>query len=118
MLWFRRNRRRGSFGALLALALQLALSFGHVHPDHPALGRTAAAAAQSEADRGTSGNVPDRDEGCAICAIIGLSSSVLIPDPPAVAFAGAQLQAFFSDVSAPLVSNPVRAQFQARAPPA
>jgi hypothetical protein len=118
MHWFRARRLPSGYVALLALALQLALSFGHVHLDGLAF-RQSPATADKAADPGTpSGTVPDRDEGCAICAVIGLSGSVLIPDAPALVFAGAQLQAFFPDVVAVLVSAPARAQFQARAPPA
>jgi hypothetical protein len=119
MHWFRAKRSPSGYLALFALALQLALSFGHVHLDELAPGRSAAASAQNASDAGTpSGTVPDRDEGCAICAIIGLSGSVLIPDAPTLVFAGAQHAAFFPDVAAILVSDHTRTQFQARAPPA
>src|SRR6266446_1353049 len=38
MKWFRVNRRLGSHAALIALALQLVLSFGHTHADDLARG--------------------------------------------------------------------------------
>jgi hypothetical protein len=120
MQWFRAKRSLSSHIALFALALQLALSFGHVHLDELALGESTRAAAQkaSDAQSVPSGNVPDRDEVCAICAIIGLSGALLIPDAPALVFAGAPQEALFPDLLAVLVSAPARAQFQARAPPA
>ena len=118
MRWFRGKRRWGSYGALFALALQLALSFGHVHLDDLALGNTATVAAQQASEPGApSGTVPDRDV-CAICAIISLSGSLLIPDAPALAFAGEQHEAFFADLVAIRGPRQARAQFQARAPPA
>ncbi len=40
MRWFRSNIRRGARLALLALGIQLALTFGHVHLDGVALGKT------------------------------------------------------------------------------
>jgi len=120
MHWFRARRSPSSYAALFALVLQLALSFGHVHLDELGLGKTPLAAAQKASDPQSvpSGNVPDRDEGCAICAIIGLSGALLIPDAPTLVFAGAQQEAFFQNLVAVLVSDPTRAQFQARAPPA
>jgi len=120
MQWFRAKRSPSSYAALFALALQLALSFGHVHLDELALGKGTPAAAQQASDRQSvpSGNVPDRDEGCAICAIISLSGALLIPDAPTLVFAGTQQEVFFPSLVAVLVSDPARAQFQARAPPA
>jgi hypothetical protein len=119
MRWFRGKRRWGSYGALFALALQLALSFGHVHLDDVALGNAASVAVQKASEPGTpSGTVPDRDDVCAICAILSLSGSLLIPYAPALVFAVAQHEAFFADLVGVIVSDPARAQFQARAPPA
>src|SRR5207237_7414658 len=73
MPWFRAERSLSSYVALLALALQLAVSFGHVHFDGLALGTATAAAAlgPSEPEGGPSGT-PDRDDVCAICAVISL----------------------------------------------
>jgi hypothetical protein len=120
MQWFRARRSASSYAALFALVLQLALSFGHVHLDAPALGKSTLAAAQKASDPQSvpPGNIPDRDEGCAICAIISLSGALLIPDAPTLVFAPAPEEAFFQNLAAVLVSDPTRAQFQARAPPA
>ena len=112
MRWFRWNRRWGSYAALFALALQLALSFGHVHHDNLAL--STKRPAQPETPSGT---VPDRDDVCAICITISLSGSLLIPDAPALVFAAAHHEPFFSDLIAAFVSEPARSRFQARAPP-
>jgi hypothetical protein len=120
MQWFRAKRSPSSYLALFALALQLALSFGHVHLNELALGKSTLAAAQKASDPQSvpSGNVPDRDEVCAICAIISLSGALLIPDAPTLVFAGTQHQAFFSELAPGLVFEHARAQFHARAPPA
>jgi hypothetical protein len=119
MQWFRWNRRWGSHVALFALAVQLVLSFGHLHVDEIGLGKsTIAPAANASGSETPPGTVPDRDEVCAICAIISLSGSLLIPDAPTLVFADAQQEACFPDLVAVLVSDRTRAQFQARAPPA
>src|SRR5258708_34669461 len=52
MLWVRTNRRIGAAVALFALAVQLALSFGHVHLDKAALFAPAAIAAPQTASGG------------------------------------------------------------------
>jgi hypothetical protein len=118
MHWFRARQSLSSYLALFALALQLALSFGHVHLDDLALGKTPITAAQKASDLGTpGGTVPDRDEGCAICAVIGLAGTPLLPDAPALVFADSQHPAVFSELIALFVSDPRREHFQARAPP-
>jgi hypothetical protein len=114
----RRNARWGSYAALFALALQFALSFGHVHLDDGELGATVRAEIQKPEEPGTpSGSVPDRDDVCAICTIISLAGSLLIPAAPMLVVGGAQHEAFFPDLIAVLVSDSRRAQFHARAPP-
>jgi hypothetical protein len=120
MRWFRWNRRWGSYPALFALALQLVLSFGHVHLD--GLGATAPVAASQSGNSShpgkSRGSVPDADEFCAICAVISMSGALVIPQPPALAFTAPPHDAFFADLAAILVTRHERGYFQARAPPA
>jgi hypothetical protein len=71
MRWFRSNRRPWGWLALLALALQFGLSFGHVHGargDHPAAVQTTMADA---GDASNTGDSSDTDY-CATCAILAL----------------------------------------------
>ena len=88
MRWFRQNVRFGSWCALVALAVQLALSFGHLH----IVGSAAAAAlAQAAESTSTSPETPANPakhvaDYCTICASIHLAalsntepSSVLAP---------------------------------------
>ena len=118
MQWFRARQFVSSHLALFALALQLVLSFGHIHLDDLGLGGALAATAEKASESGTPpGTAPDRDEGCAICAIIGLASTPLVPDAPALVFDAAQHAALFSELIAAFVSDPRREHFQARAPP-
>jgi hypothetical protein len=88
MRWFRRHGQFGSWCALVALAVQLALSFGHLH----IVGSAAAAAlAQAAETASTSPEAPAKPakhvaDYCTICASIHLAalvttepSSVLAP---------------------------------------
>lgn len=80
MRWFRVNRRWAGRLALFALALQLALSFGHIHAEDliaPASLATASANETAPADHRSS---LDHD-GCAICATVHLAGTLLLPSP-------------------------------------
>ena len=93
MKWFRSNIKHGSRLALLALAIQFALSFGHFH----AVAAQAAQAVQSgpaqsglasasEPARRQSPSNHDNDQqpgdACAICAVMALANAVLFAEPP------------------------------------
>ena len=117
MHWFRAKRPQVSWLALLALALQLAITFGHVHLGKAANGAPAVLAEQASHSGTPDGTGPDDDDGCAICAIAGLSASLVVPAAPALVFIGAQYPAFFDDAAAPLISVHRRGAFQARGPP-
>ena len=126
MYWFRSHKRLGARLALLALAVQIVLSFGHVH--FYAFG-LASANATPVATAQDAGAVPpgkpapihksDRPVGadCAICALIQLfaisapAAAPALPLPAGLAPIGLQ---------APLASAlaaPPHFLFQARAPP-
>jgi len=135
MKWFRSNIRHGSRLALLALALQFGLSFGHFHAG---AAQTAALPIQSVAAQSDISAAPatpdavdpsaplpaspnDSDhhpaEDCAICAVIALAGTVLSATPvlrlpQAAAFQYLVTDAGFVDL------NSVRPAFQPRAPPA
>ena len=101
MKWFRSNIRHGSRLALLALALQFGLSFGHFHAGaaqallalQPAAAHaniSIALAAPDVVDQSASLPASDNDsdhhpgEDCAICAVIAMASTVLFATPPVV----------------------------------
>lgn len=136
MKWFRSNVKYGSQIALFALAIQLALSFGHFH----GIADQATSVAQSGSVRSelplannlvaqtthrlsvpapAPDHAPDehQDDLCAICAVVAMANAVLLATPPVV------LQpdpVHFSYVTADaefvrLAS--VRVAFQPRAPP-
>lgn len=116
MGWFRTNRIWAGRLALLALALQLVLSFGHHHP-LPIAPAAALAAAQTVAlPSGTDlPGQPDEDH-CAICAVIHLAGSLTLP-PPVVLPASTSLPVAWVLPPATQHVALVARAFRARAPP-
>src|SRR5689334_16282701 len=123
MKWFRSNIRTGARLALLALLVQFALSFGHVHGFAPA----AASATQSvlPADHAAKPQpAPGKHDSdqttdiCAICAVMAMASAVLFSSPPILLLpeAVAILQGITDAEFAHLKS--AGTAFQPRAPPA
>jgi hypothetical protein len=102
---------------LFALALQLALSFGHVHLDDLS-GQAPAQIETSSTATPASGDAPDHADGyCAICAIVHLAGALVPAGAPTVA-----LPTVFGRVQlsvAAIVQTPTQipAFFAARAPP-
>lgn len=119
MRWFRLHARSGSWIALSALILQLALTFGHVHFDRAAPPGHATAAVVSTGHAPATPDTPDSlaDGHCAVCAVIHLAGSLMPTHAPAlpqvIAFGHA---AFTSAVSRELTA-PKFTLLQARAPP-
>ncbi|SRR5579885_1049846 len=119
------HRFGGRFG-LLALWLQLALSFGHIHADevfrygHP-VGHGVGAA-----EIATPGNdAPAMPEpvaalhlDCAICANMALASALLPALPPALPTPGIAGSATDGGDCALDLASPPHLLFQTRAPPA
>ena len=136
MKWFRSNIKHGARLALLALALQFGLSFGHFHvgaaqaaaltiqsvaPQSDiaaALATTDAVdpSAQLPASHNDSDHHPGED--CAICAIIALASTVLSATPPVTLLPQAEAFPYLVTDAAFTDLNPVGVAFQPRAPPA
>jgi hypothetical protein len=111
-------RRISGYLALAALALQIALSFGHFHADataRPGFSRTAS----TEISRPSPAHLPDdADEYCAICASISLTASTSVPHVPQL-----PVPVDFNRIDRPPVAARVnvvdqrRTPFQSRAPP-
>lgn len=115
---FRTRRSFGGWLALFALALQLTLSFGHIHAEDFA--RSGSAIAQSHSAPGGGHNDGDQNrdnDGCAICAVMHLAAASLVPTAPSVILPPAA--AFTSLVALDRSALPpaLRQPFQARAPP-
>ncbi|WP_442237614.1 hypothetical protein [Rhodopseudomonas pseudopalustris] len=121
----RTYRRSGSWLALVALLLQIVLSFGHVHglaefadaPSHAAL---AAAAPTSPAE--PPGSHPDGDHHgapdlCAICATLALVHAGVAATPPALPLPALAGSADSCALPVPAHAALKTAAFQPRAPP-
>ncbi len=136
MGWFRRHIRLGSQLALLALALQFVLAFGHAHPlraqtvkaTSPSYMALVAAAIDAETgfvpadqpapdDHDQQNHRPPTDP-CAICAVVAMaatalfSSSPILHLPEAVSFVHRATDAGFAHL------DPAHGPFQPRGPPA
>jgi hypothetical protein len=133
MKWFRSNIKHGSRLALLALALQFVLPFGHFHaaaqpapviqpaaaPSDSA-GLIASDAADTTARQPASHPEPDHRSGeaCAICAVVALANTVLIAAPPILLLPqAAGLLNLVVDAEFVRLRS-ARLPFQPRAPPA
>lgn len=119
MRWFRANTTLGGRVALFALALQLVVSFGHIHRDDIYGAPQAATAANS--GRQTPSHQPAQhgDDYCAICATIALLSHSSTAAPPQLLPPIVSAHAVaHADRVAIFVVAPPRAPFQSRAPPA
>jgi hypothetical protein len=129
MRWFRANRLFGGCLALFALAIQLAVSFAHIHPQdlfsRPEVGlgaknssTTVLADGENFFDKRTDnhgGGLPH--DNCAICASINLISSALAVQGPDLS-----IPATFDSVQLPSISDfefksNRHSLFQTRAPP-
>jgi hypothetical protein len=127
MRWIRHNVRWAARLALFALAVHMAVSFGHVHTDLVA----AASASGAGAAAGDIDSVampgharpahPYQNSAahdfCAICANIGLLGSLILPVPSALPPLREFDRIRYRYASATGVSSQPRSSFQARAPP-
>jgi hypothetical protein len=123
MNWFRSNIRTGARLALLALLVQLALSFGHIHGFAP----QAASATQSvlpvdhAAKPQPAPSKHDSDQTndiCAICAVMAMASTVLFSAPPILLLPDAvEILHWITDAEFAHLKSAGTA-FQPRAPPA
>src|SRR5262245_9242430 len=102
MRWARTRQRCGSWLALAAMALQLVLSFGHVHLEKfgggSAFPSVAVSKAPSSQQNPTQQPAKDAADFCAICATIHLASTSFLPDAPLlpVPFASQTIEHFGS----------------------
>src|ERR1700752_5066087 len=104
MAGMRRLRSIRRFGAglgLFALLLQLALSFGHVHPED-LLGTSAAGIAAVAGKSPPATPAPDSHgsgaphDDCPICAVMHLAGTIVLPEPPVLALPAQFTVAVFS----------------------
>jgi hypothetical protein len=128
MGFVRSQRQWGAWAGLAALALQIVLSFGHMHPDdlgisplpavghdHIAAGAAFAPAVPAEQDHHSAPNVPD--DYCAICATMALVATAIPSLPPALIAPAAVGYVWPVHLAARSVSAKLTLSFQARGPP-
>ena len=123
MRWIRSNVRWGAWGALFALAVQLTLSFGHVHVagGTATVQKATLAASAPTSDPSSPPANPDpishAGDFCAICALIQLAGTFtptgawLLEAPGVFTGASLAIAANSGFAAAPPLS------FQARGPP-
>ena len=123
----RSHRRLGAWVALFALALQLALSFGHIHLDAIGLGSAPAQAATLAQGGGDDGAPPGGPSGgrhhdghdfCAICATMSLAASTVLPVLASLVLPVDHAQDWLAEAQTAQIPFDPHLIFQARAPPA
>jgi DUF2946 family protein len=128
MRWFRDNMGQGSWLALLALVINLGLSFGHVHAieakrssyGQSLVAKVAAAALHNNLHhKQTQGHPGDgqADYLCPICTAAAAMASPLASAPPALRFEFAGISVDRPIESILAIAEPPTASFQSRGPP-
>jgi hypothetical protein len=123
MRWFRDTIKQGTWLALIALAINLGLSFGHFHAiDGKVSGRGIAAVAASIAspdDGQRQGNSDDShaDYLCPICMSATAIANALTSTPPSLSLDLANVTVDRTIENALVLVEPPRAAFQSRGPP-
>jgi Protein of unknown function (DUF2946) len=123
MRWFRDTLKQGSWLALIALALNLGLSFGHIHAidgDISGRGIVTVAASIASPDHGHKQGHPDHDHAdylCPICMAATAMASALASAPPALPSKFASVTIDRTVEPAFALVEPPPAAFQSRGPP-
>jgi hypothetical protein len=120
MRWYRSNRKLVGSLALFALAMQMTLSFGHIHPRDFA-GVPGVATAQAQAtpsdSGGGNGTGHSTNDYCLVCANTNLAGTLLLPDLIVLEVPVGTTDASHPHVCTAICSNFNHALFRARAPP-
>jgi hypothetical protein len=119
MRWIRTRIRLGAWCALLALAIQFTVSFGHVHRDAFAgFGRpTHGAVAMASAPTAPSSPAGTSVDYCAICVVMNMAGSVVPTAAPALPTPALAGQVRYQRIADAIPARSRRDFFQARAPP-
>jgi hypothetical protein len=122
MHWVRTNRRFGAWCALVAIALQVILSFGHAHRIEgfrPGGLFQAAVHVQTTVEQGDPASKPVglTVEYCAICVVIKMGASAVPPEAPASGAPIAPGKVRFAPYAEASARTHEHLLFQARAPP-
>ena len=117
MTWFRTKLKHGATLALMALAINLALAFGHRHLEGSRGPQVAIAALTFSTSSDGSIPVNGDDDGCAICKAVAAMGTALAPVPPALPVALSHIRLDLAPPSELAVRQCARSDFRARGPP-
>jgi hypothetical protein len=123
MRWFRDHIRRGSWLALLALTINLGLSFGHIHSidgkglQHRLASQIAAIAPSDDGQRPGHHDGDPADLLCPICMAAGAIAHALSSAPPSLPLALAEAPIDLTIEPVLAVPQSPRAAFYSRGPP-
>lgn len=120
MGWFRGlGSRFGGWVALVAIALQLVLAFGHVHHDAYSHASEIGALTADVGDRGEPAKpaAPHDHDYCAICSVLSLLSGAQGASAPALPVPATILSVAVIVAPETVHAAELRAAFQSRAPP-
>jgi len=125
MRWFRDTIRQGSWLALIALAINLGLSFGHFHAINGKLSGHWIAAASASAsvaapDDSQKQGAPDDNHAdylCPICMAATAMANGLASTPPALPLEFTNVSIDRTIERILVLVEPPRAAFQSRGPP-
>src|SRR6266481_1384999 len=122
MRWFRDHIRHGSWFALVAIAINFAVAFGHVHatggtgPERAGL--LVAAIGAPDGDRTQNHPADNRaDDLCPICMAVAAMGTALAPTPPALPIEFADVAIDRTIEAAVVIPQAPCAAFQSRGPP-
>jgi hypothetical protein len=120
MRWFRDTISQSTWLALIALAMNLGLSFGHLHAINGKdfrRGIAAVAASIASQDDGQQQGNSDDDYLCPICVAATAMASALASVPPSLHQQLASAPVNLAIEPALILAEPRRAAFQSRGPP-
>jgi hypothetical protein len=124
MHWFR-SQIGGTWVALFALALQMAVSFGHLHADElgasfagsDRMQSASAVVTQASPHQADHEHSPAPDDYCPVCASMALVGTAIASSPPTPTLPMAVRYFWPSPVPATGAGLRLTLSFQARAPP-
>jgi hypothetical protein len=125
MNWFRSRIRSSARLALFALAVQMVVSFGHMHGDDLGL-PPLSTSDQTQIGSSTTGapghpanqdRHPASDDYCPICASMALVATAMPSLPPVLIVPAPIRRVWLAEPPVQVFSTEVALSFQARAPP-
>jgi hypothetical protein len=119
MRLLRAHQTSGAWLALVALLVQITVSFAHIHRDDliPVLTERTGTLPLSGAPRSDHGSPSKDHDFCMICASIALAGCLVLPQPVAAVVAIVPSRIVLTDLVLVRVWTEQQRHFQARGPP-